>query len=93
METELSEVADYAVEQPGVNGYLCVDKNGLCVAVKGQACESMSGIIHQLAQLASKIDEPNSRGEPPVIRVDLECYKILIQSREKFTTALFSPQR
>lgn len=93
MESELLEVADLAVEQPGVNGYLCVDNDGLCVAVKGQANEAMSGIVHQLAQLASKIDEPKNQKDVPVIRVDLESYRILIQTREKFTTALFSSQR
>lgn len=93
MESELVEVADYAIKQPGVTGYLCIDSNGLCVAVKGQANEAMSGIVHQLAQLASKIDEPKSQKDVPVIRVDLESYRILIQNRDKFTTALFSSQR
>lgn len=58
----------------------------------------MSGIIHQLADLASKIEEHNSTGhdegdKAPVIRVDLERYKIMIRSRESITTALISPQK
>lgn len=98
MESDILEVADYALEQPGVSGYICVDSNGLCLAAKGQAQQSMSGIIHQLATLASKIEEPSQNGNvtastnPPVIRVDLERHKLLIQSRDSITTAFISPQ-
>lgn len=104
MESEILSVADYAVEQPGVTGYICVDKDGLCLAAKGQARHAMSGIINQLAELANKIEEPkksNSMGlssknnEPekkqnPVIRVELQRYKMLIQSKDSITTALIS---
>lgn len=61
---------------------------------RGQASQSMSGIINQLAELASKIEEsskPNGETkDSPVIRVDLEGYKMLIQSRDSITTALIS---
>lgn len=99
MESEISNVADYAVEQPGVTGYICVDKDGLCLAAKGQARQSMSGIINQLANLANKIEDPRKTSntnnnteekESPVIRVDLQRYKMLIQSKDSITTALIS---
>lgn len=67
---------------------------------KGQARQSMSGIIHQLADLAAKIEEPiqqngssTKKQDAPVIRVDLERYKILIHSHESITTALVTPQK
>lgn len=65
---------------------------------KGKVDQSMSGIIHQLAVLANKIEEPDRPEEPtskspPVIRVDTEKYKMIIQSRELVTTALISNQK
>jgi len=95
MDSEILNVAEYAVEQPGVSGYICVDKNGLCIAAQGQASESMSGIIRQISDLADKMEEPGRKTtsggskSPPVIRVDLERQKILIKSCEDITTALF----
>ena len=59
----------------------------------------MSGIIHHLTNLARKIDDHNqhsnnaAKNESPVLRVDLDRRKILIQSREDITTALFSAQK
>lgn len=56
----------------------------------------MSGIIRQIVHLAAKIEEPTkqsnsnvkSKSSAPVIRVELDRRKILIQSREAVTTAL-----
>lgn len=90
MESEILGVAEDAVNQPGVTGYICIDENGLCIAAKGQASQTMSGIIKQFADLATKIEDTN---EPPVIRVDMEQRKIVIQSRDSITTALISPQK
>lgn len=91
MESDLLAVSNYAVEQPGVTGYICVDNKGLCLATKGQVNQNMSGIIHQLTDLASKIEEPTK--ESPVIKVELDSYKILIHSHDSVTTALISPQK
>lgn len=105
MEEDILQVAKHAVKQPGVTGYICVDEDGLCLAAEGQASQSMSGIVHQLAELASKIEEPTRlmgsssksrathKNESPVVRVDFEHYKMLIQSKESITTALISPQK
>lgn len=87
-------VAEQASNQPGVVGYICVDNAGLCLAAKGQANQAMSGVIHQIAKLASKLEKPDDKapsGSGPVIRVDLEHYKILIQSQETVTTGLILP--
>jgi len=67
-------------------------------AARGQCSQSMSGIIHQIAHLANKIEAPSSsndqsRRESPVIRIDLENYKLLIQSRDSITTAIASPHK
>lgn len=62
----------------------------------------MSGVIYQLAELANKKDPWQQRNPesstpdkkiPPVIKVDLDRYKMLIQSRESITTALISLQK
>lgn len=94
METNLLNVAEQASNQPGVAGYICVDNEGLCLAAKGQASQAMSGVIHQIAKLASKIEKPDEKalsGSGPVIRVDLERYKMLIQSQDSITTCLMLP--
>lgn len=91
METNLLNVAEQASNQPGVIGYICVDNEGLCLDAKGQANQAMSGVIHQIAKLAAKIEKPDDKapsGGGPVIRVDLERYKMLIQSQESVTTCL-----
>lgn len=59
----------------------------------------MSGVINQIATLASKIEEPDRRSEnkdaveSPVIRVDLEKSRMLIKSQDSITTALIFPQK
>lgn len=92
------KVADYAMDQPGVIGYICTDQEGLCVAAKGQVNQNLSGPIHQLAKLASRIEEisrPNKsdKTEPPVIRVDMQKFKFTMQSRDSITTAIISQQK
>uniref|UniRef100_A0A6G1S4T3 Late endosomal/lysosomal adaptor and MAPK and MTOR activator 5 n=1 Tax=Aceria tosichella TaxID=561515 RepID=A0A6G1S4T3_9ACAR len=99
MESEIMKVVDFALDQPNVSGYICVNNDGLCIASGGDASESISGIIHQLANLAYKIEDhsqhdgSSNKKDPPVVRIDLERRKILIQSREGITTALFSHQK
>lgn len=67
---------------------------------KDRALEPMSGILHQLVDLAHKIEEPDQQNgteiiekNSPVIRVDLDRHKILIESRESITTALILQQK
>lgn len=62
---------------------------------KGQVNQSISGVVHQLAELANKIEDHSQSEErpSPVIRVDLERHKMIIHSRDSITTALISPQK
>ena len=93
MEDRLNQVADQAMEQPGVTGYICVDDSGLCVTSRGQAKQSISGIVRELSRLVSKIDDNSiTKKQNPVIRVDLDRYKLTIQAQEDLTVGLISAQ-
>jgi len=86
MERELKDIADEVPQHPKVVGYLCVDSNnGLCLAADGIANEKTSGVIANIAQLANKL-EP---GKSPVVYIESDKSKILIQSKDSVTTAIY----
>jgi len=87
MERSLKELAREAVQHPKISGFLCVDSNGLCLASEGTANEKSSGIIATIASLAAKL-EPNAT-KSPVISIESEKTKILIQSKDSITTAIY----
>lgn len=86
MEKQLKEVSNDALNSQKVSGFLCVDKNGLCLTASGEANEKNSGTIASIAQLAQKLDNSN---KPPVVCIESEKRKILIKSVNQITTAVY----
>jgi len=85
MEKDLKEIANEALNNPKVCGYLCCDENGLCLTGSGDVNERSSGLLNAIAQLANKLDSNNS----PVICIDSDKRKILIKSKDSITTAIY----
>eukprot|EP00795_Rhopilema_esculentum_P002342 gene2342-17979_t len=74
------------MEEPGVTGVLCIDNQGLPIAVKGNANKNSSGPIASLIQEASAIypdDDPN-----PIVTLEGETGNLLIKKQEKISMAI-----
>jgi len=87
MESRLQELAREAIRHPNIKGFMCIDSRGMCVCAEGSANEKSSGIIATIASLAAKL-EPNAT-KSPVISIESEKTKILIQSKDSITTAIY----
>ncbi|XP_067132882.1 ragulator complex protein LAMTOR5 homolog [Centruroides vittatus] len=86
MEKQLEKCVDEICAMPSVNGILCADNQGLCMAYKGIAAPKSAGVFTFLTKLASSL-EPNNK--PPVIQLDGKKTQILIKNTENITMAIY----
>ena len=59
----------------GVEGFLCVDSNGLCISAKKELNASHAGRVAQIMQLASDLGEEQAS---PVVVIESEGGKQLL---------------
>ncbi|KAL8589417.1 hypothetical protein ACOMHN_021569 [Nucella lapillus] len=81
IERQLDEI--YRVQ--GMQGVICVDRNGLLLAARGRMSPRISGPVSALAQLASTLHPQHY--QVPVIVVESQQGKTLIKQEEGITTA------
>jgi len=90
MERNIQQLAKEAVEHPKISGFLCTDSQGFCLAAEGVANEKSSGIIATIASLAAKLEPASgTTGKAPVICIESDGAKIVIQSKDQITTAIY----
>jgi len=85
METEINRIADEALNNPNISGYLCIDQNGLVLKANGDVDQKSSGILSSIAQLANKLDSDKSA----VVCIGTDAGKILIKCKDSITTAIY----
>ncbi|XP_046839487.1 ragulator complex protein LAMTOR5 homolog [Xenia sp. Carnegie-2017] len=87
MESELENSVDSLIRVRGVIGVLCVNDEGLALAVEGSASEVHAGIISGIAQEAEKLYPDID--ESPVIVLESDTCNLLIRSYENATTGIY----
>ncbi|XP_013395099.1 ragulator complex protein LAMTOR5 homolog [Lingula anatina] len=87
MEKALERQLDETMNNPGVVGVLCADKQGLCLGARGTGERQTCGLITSLAETAQKLHPDESSS--PVISIETDNMQILIKSKEGITTAVY----
>lgn len=85
MENQLESELEETMNNPGVVGVLCSDKQGLCLSAKGTASPESAGLISALAQQAAQL-LPDST--PPVICIESDKGNVMIKTHENVTMAI-----
>jgi len=86
MEKSLEKHMTNTLNNHGVTGMICVDSNGLCLGVKGNAEVKSSGALSAITKEAEKI-LPDT--DTPVISLETSSTNILIKSHDGCTTAIY----
>ncbi|XP_038054017.1 ragulator complex protein LAMTOR5-like [Patiria miniata] len=86
MENNLERLLDETLNNPGVVGVLCADKQGLCLGVKGTATPESSGIVVALSQQAALLKPAASTA--PVICLESDKGNVLVKSHEDTTLVI-----
>ncbi|XP_076469213.1 ragulator complex protein LAMTOR5-like [Babylonia areolata] len=87
MERAIERQLDEICRAPGMQGAICVDKNGLTLGVRGRMSPSTSGPVSSLGQLASTLHSVES--QKPVVVVESQMGgKTLIKEGDGITTAV-----
>eukprot|EP00965_Chrysotila_dentata_P261850 6214381-Pleurochrysis_carterae.AAC.1 len=84
MAASLSEVCEEAMSQPGVQGVVCVDEQGLCLHALGIVPKA-SGSLAALATHARAL----TGDDASVVSVVSSANRVVISKNEGITTALF----
>ncbi|XP_046667336.1 ragulator complex protein LAMTOR5 homolog isoform X2 [Homalodisca vitripennis] len=74
------------MKENDVTGCLLADKHGLCLAVAGKARPDCTGIVTAIAKQVAKL-EPSST--PPIVLLEADNRKCLIQQSPTLTAAIF----
>jgi len=86
MEKALKKEVDEVMSQPSVNGVLCIDSDGLCVAAHGSASKTSSGLVAAVASQAAGL-RPNAPA--PVVVLETDAGTTLIKSHSGTTVAIY----
>ncbi|XP_072027039.1 ragulator complex protein LAMTOR5-like [Amphiura filiformis] len=86
MEDPLESHLEETLNNPGVVGVLCTDKQGLCLTAKGTASPDSAGLVSAIAQQASQLLPDNNSA--PVICIESDKGNVMIKTHEDITMAI-----
>jgi len=93
MEDPVERATDNILNQPGVAGVACLDKNGFCCAAKGTATGSKAasdsyGLYKAISRRAGEV---SSSGGVPIVKIELDSPQvksITIKDHEDMTVVV-----
>ena len=86
MESDLENAVCELMQERGVVGVICTNKEGLALAVDG-ASEVHAGVVSKLAQEAAKLYPEIDQS--PIVVLESDTCNLLIRSCEGTTTGIF----
>ncbi|XP_054274416.1 uncharacterized protein LOC128994140 [Macrosteles quadrilineatus] len=86
MESPLESCLQSLMKDEDVTGCMLADKHGLCLAAAGKAHPEATGLVAAVAHQVAKL-EPSL--PPPVILLEADNRKCLIQQSSTLTAAIF----